>query len=338
MATKKQSPRTENTFKLDGREILTVAEQEALKQASDNHRLAGQVAHLKRQNHILGQALLHARKPPRFIPTSPAKPTTRKGESLRVIIPDSHGSAISKPAAAAFLADLKRLDPTEIVMLGDHVDCGGFLAQHHVLGYVAQTDYSYTDDIAATNQFLDQIQKAAPRAIIHYIEGNHERRVETWCVTQTLRHEKDCRLLRAAFVPEYLLRLKDRGIRYYRQSENYINGVPGTIKLGKCYFWHGTSTARDAASVNLSQIGGNVVYGHTHREAHARRRPVSTGDIGAWCPGCLCDNQPLWQHTRPTDWTHGYGVQSVMPSGNFLHINIPIVQGVSLLAPMLDHF
>lgn len=318
--------------------MLTRADKESIKKTEVLTRLTAEIARIKRQNQILGQSLLHARQPARKITIKPSPRNNKTGERLRVIIPDSHGSAISKPAAAAFLADLKRLDPTEIVMLGDHVDCGGFLAQHHVLGYVAQTDYSYTDDIAAANHFLDLIQKAAPRATIHYIEGNHERRVETWCVTQTLRHEKDCRLMRAAFAPEYLLHLKSRAIRYYRQSENYVNDVPGTIKLGKCYFWHGTSTARHAASVNLSQIGGNVVYGHTHREDHDSRRPVSTGAIGAWCPGCLCDNQPLWQHTRPTDWTHGYGVQSVMPSGNFLHINIPIVKGVSLLAPMLDHF
>jgi hypothetical protein len=29
------------------------------------------------------------------------------------------------------------IDPDEIIMLGDHLDCGGFLAQNQVLGFVA---------------------------------------------------------------------------------------------------------------------------------------------------------------------------------------------------------
>ena len=144
-------------------------------------------------------------------------------------------------------------------------------------------------------------------------------------------------MLRRAFAPEYLLKLKERGIKYYRQGETYLGlGIPGAMRLGKCFFWHGVSTAKHAASVNIQQFAGNVVYGHTHREDHCSLRPVSAGDIGAWCPGCLCQLQPLWQHTRPTNWTHGYGVQIVGKNGNFLHINIRIIDGTSLLMPLLN--
>jgi predicted phosphodiesterase len=270
----------------------------------------------------------------------PIAPAVAKfgAEYVRVIIPDSHGSMIDRAAAAAFLADLKALAPREIVMLGDHVDAGGFLAQHHVLGYVAQTDYSYAEDAAAANEFLDAIGRAAPSARTHYIEGNHERRVETWAVTQSLRNAKDAEMLRRAFAPEYLLHLAERGIRYYRQSEQYGGlRVQGAIKLGKCFFWHGVSTARHAAGVNVRQFSGNVVYGHTHRAQSDMVRPVATGEIGAWNPGCLCQRQPLWCHTRPTDWTHGYAVQIVSKAtGNFLHINVPITGGKSLLMPLIQ--
>lgn len=298
-------------------------------------RLLAENSVLKKRVHQLSGALERANAPRRPVKLSPIR--RRHGaEFVRVIIPDSHGSAIDPTAAGRFLDDLKTLRPKEIVMLGDHVDCGGFLAQHHTLGYVAQTDYCYEDDIASANHFLDSIQSAAPEAAIHYIEGNHERRVETWCVTQTLRHQRDCEMLRRAFAPEFLLRLKERGIPYYRQAEHYGGvRVPGAIRLGKCFFWHGVSTARQAASVNILQFAGNVVYGHTHRDQHDSRRPIARGDIGAWCPGCLCRQQPLWQHTRPTDWTHGYGVQIVDRSGDFLHVTVRIVDGRSLLMPLL---
>jgi len=150
---------------------------------------------------------------------------------IRVIVPDTHGALVDTGALAALLSDVKTLDPHEIILLGDHVDCGGFLAQHHVMGYVADADYTYEEDIAAANAFLDALQKAAPRAKIEYIEGNHERRVETWCVTQTLRNRKDAEGLRNLLSPEFRLSLKERGIAYYRQG-NFYDGlpVPGVIK------------------------------------------------------------------------------------------------------------
>lgn len=595
----------------------------------------------------------------------PAKAKKVLNDHIRVIIPDSHGSQINIEAASAFLADLKALNPKEVVMLGDHVDCGGWLAQHHTLGYVAETLYSYEDDIKAANDFLDQIQLNAPDAEIHYIEGNHEcltpdhevltsdgwlpidkvttehkvaslgwgniteyqkptavikkhydgkmfstnssfvdfvitpnhrvahyknygvnlsytqvqnltstpihipvsglgksedyegitddelrvlgwiitdgsinsclriyqskkdrieqikqlldrtgikytfyyrklrttkpingvsvkaskeqgvftllsengsrikdkilglkdwhhsekyskvlpdyinklsqrqiwvmleaisdgdghatsvksssiygnfdfltklqallvtngirallrnktrkgkpdhwvlythkassikfeanklipieysgdihcltlpntnffvrrngsvhitgnSRIEKWAITQCMRNTKDADFLRKAIAPEFQLKLADRGIAYHSQGEFYDNlRIRGAIKLGKCHFWHGTSTAKQAATVNASQMGGNVVYGHTHRrDSHAAS--TVTGDYEAWCPGFLANIQPYWCHSRPTGWTHGYGVQLVNHTGTFLHLNIPIIDGVSFLKPLLS--
>lgn len=266
----------------------------------------------------------------------PAKPKKVLSDHIRVIIPDSHGSAINIEAASAFLSDLKQLNPKEIVMLGDHVDCGGWLAQHHTLGYVAETLYSYEDDIKAANDFLDQIQLDATNAEIHYLEGNHEARIEKWAITQTLRHTRDSELLRRAIAPEFQLKLAERDIKYYSQGEFYNDlRIRGAIKLGKCHFWHGTSTAKQAATVNANQMGGNVVYGHTHRrDSHAAS--TVTGDYEAWCPGFLGKIQPYWCHSRPTGWTHGYGVQLVNYTGTFLHLNIPIIDGQSFLKPLLS--
>lgn len=299
-------------------------------------RLKQELAASKQQiAHMARAAAQHrkARSPVSIIPQK--RSTARREDTIRVIIPDSHGSAIDRAAAAAFLHDLEQIAPHEIVLLGDHVDVGGHLAEHHVLGYVAQSTYSYAEDIAAANAFLDAVQRAAPAATIHYIEGNHERRGETWCVTKSLRSARDAEHLRQLYAPEFLLRLKERGIRYYRQGEFYGGlSVPGTLRLGKCYFWHGTSAAKSAAHVNVAKLGGNIVFGHTHREESVRVRPVDRGGIGAWNPGCLCKLQPLWRHTDPTSWTHGYATQTVARSGKFLHLNIPIIDGESLFIPL----
>ena len=264
------------------------------------------------------------------------KARSRKDDTIRVIIPDSHGSSIDQTAERVFLADLRRLDPDQIVMTGDHVDCGGFLAAHHTLGFIAETTYTYEDDLGWANRFLDGVQAEAPRCReIHYLEGNHEERIERWCIDKCLGKSQDAEMLRRAFAPEFKLNLRERGIRYYRRSQRYGTSLHGTIKLGKCHFTHGTSTAKMAASVMSSQFGANVVFGHTHRADAYIATPVGLGTIGAWNPGCLCKLQPLWQHARPTSWTHGYAVQIVARSGNFLHINVPIAGGVSLLNGLL---
>ena len=170
-----------------------------------------EIAGLKKELAVAKQALENATKARKTKVVPFVAPRKRTGSDVvRVIIPDTHGCLADQKAIAAMLADIKLLDPQEIILLGDHVDCGGFLAQHHVMGYVAETNYTYEEDLAAAATFLDSLRLAAPNARIEYLEGNHERRVETWCVTQVLRHQKDAEGLRRLLAPEFRLRLKDR--------------------------------------------------------------------------------------------------------------------------------
>lgn len=294
------------------------------------------IAALKDQLRITVDALTRSRRQKRArIQAVKARPRLR-GDRVRLIIPDTHGAKADPIAIAACLADAKAIAPHEVILLGDHVDCGGFLAQHHTMGYVAESDYSYEEDIAHANAFLDGLQQAAPAASVEYLEGNHERRVETWCVTETLRHRRDSEMLRRAFAPEYLLDLEARDIRYYRLSEFYDGlPVPGVIKRGKVFFFHGFSTAKNAAAATQAKVAGNCVFAHTHRAQSDISKPMGAGVVGSWNPGCLCVPQPLWQHGRPTDWTHGYAVEFVSRTGNFLHLNVPIIDGQSLFTSLL---
>ena len=287
---------------------------------------------LTKERDLILASLEHARHGKRREKLYVAASQAPKGEYTRVIIPDSHGNLISRPAAAAFLHDLKRIAPKEIVMLGDHLDCGGFLAQHHTMGYVAECDTSYEEDVASTNDFLDEIQKAAPAARIHYIEGNHESRVEKWCVTKALRNKRDAGMLLRAFGPEAVLELQQRGITYYRTNGRYHDVVvPGTIKLGECHFTHGFGFGRNATMDHVCKAGASIVHGHTHRSQGAVIRTIGAGVVAGYCPGTLAQLQPMYAHNRPTDWSHGYGVQIVDKSGQFIHLNVPIINGRSLL-------
>lgn len=310
----------------------------AISREASEKKHADEIAALKqRLDHATAQIeRLEKRTKAKIIAAKPARKRD-SGDLVRAVIPDTHGAKADKRALAAVLADIAALDPQEIILLGDHVDCGGHLAQHHVMGYVAESAYSYEDDVSATNAFLDSLRAAAPSARIEYIEGNHERRVETWCITQTLRHTRDAEGLRLLYAPEFRLHLKQRGIPYYRQGEFYDSlPVPGVIRRGKCYFFHGFSTAKGATAATIEKIAGNCVFGHTHRAQSDVVRKVGVGVIGSWNPGCLTELQPLWQHTNPTDWTHGFAVQLASKHGDFLHLNIPIVDGKSLFGALVN--
>ncbi len=255
-------------------------------------------------------------------------------DKIRVIIPDSHGSMIDKAAAKAFLKDLKTLDADEVVMLGDHVDCGGLFSKHQRAA-VEDMAYSYAHDLDCANTFLDAIQKAAPRAAMHYIEGNHEYHVERWAA-ENIDSERDVARFVADNAPNGKLRLRDRGIRFYRQMGFYQGlAIPNTLRLGECYFTHGIGAGRYATALHLDRFGANVVHGHTHRAQAFKTRNVRAGAHGAWCPGTLALLQPTYLHTSPSGWTHGYAIQFVARSGKFQHVDVPISKGVSLLSPLL---
>jgi metallophosphoesterase superfamily enzyme len=253
---------------------------------------------------------------------------------VRVVIPDTHGCHADQAALKAVLADIKSLTPKEVVLLGDHLDCGGVFSTH-ARSYTNELVESYQKDAEAANRLLDQVAKAAPLAAMHYLEGNHEARVERWAAS-TFLNKDDADTMLSVYGPAAVLHLKDRKIRYYKRSVMYGGlPVPGTLKLGRCYFVHGASASQHAAATHLRMFGGNIVFGHVHRSQAIISRSVSAYAYGAWTPGCLCKLQPLYQHTSPTSWSHGYGVQFVSSSGEFLHVNVPIYHGRSTLTAVL---
>tara|TARA_R110000824_G_scaffold24247_3_gene85665 strand:- start:545 stop:1525 length:981 start_codon:yes stop_codon:yes gene_type:complete len=301
-------------------------------------------ARVKSQGKLLDQyekQIEEVRKAKYKLPKS-RKARSSKADYVRVVIPDTHGCYADKEAMRAFLDDVKHLKPKEVVLLGDHLDCGGFLAQHHTMGYVSEATYSYEMDCMATNSFLDELQELCPGADFHYLEGNHERRIEKYCITSAVRSgapniQREAEHLRQLYAVENVLSLDKRKIQLYRQGQFYHDlGIPATIKLGRCHFTHGCSTSVNCAKVHVERFNANVCYGHSHRADSYMIRTVSQGVIGAWNPGCLCVLQPLYLHQNVSNWSHGYGLQLVTSSGDFLHINVPIIDGKSYFVSVAE--
>jgi len=259
----------------------------------------------------------------------------KKRDVVEVIIPDSHGAHIDPAVAAAVVLDIKALDPDRVVFLGDHLDCGGVFSVHQ-RGYTNEMTESYADDVEATNKLLDQVQKAAPRASGYYLEGNHERHVERWA-SREFHNRRDAEMVLDRMGPAAVLNLKARGIRYFLSRETHMGlAIPGTILLDKCYFTHGTNASRHAAAAHLADFGDNIIFGHVHRACSEISRNATKHAYLAACPGTLAKLQPSYMHTRPTRWSHGYGLRFIAPTKTFMYLHVPIYKGRSLLSSVIS--
>jgi predicted phosphodiesterase len=287
---------------------------------------------IKEQDHLIAD--YHAS---RFdIPKQVIAKYRTKDSYVRVAFGDTHGSSIDLQAWGAFLDDVRMLAPREVVHLGDIVECGGWLAAHHTTNYVAQTEYTYSDDIIAANLMTDQLQKACPKAAIHYIEGNHDARIATWCITMAQKKRADVEFLIDKLGPRSLLSIDKRRIHWWSRGDVHEGSVVGgTLKLGKCFFTHPQSSSKHHAATTAAKFGHNVVYGHTHRADFYPGGDVEGREWAAWSPGCLCKLRKYWHHTEPFRHNHGYHVQLVKPDGTFLGINVPIINGKSYLSGLL---
>lgn len=320
-----------------------VSGDEAIKKVIDAKaecdRLRREIKAMKKDREDLLSEYTDAVKARRIKKFRPVKRKQTAKDRVRVCVGDIHGMRMDRPAVDAFLTDLANLDPDEIVVGGDLLECGGWLAKHQPIGFIALSDYSYQEDIQAANWVLDQMAAAAPNAELHYLEGNHEDRVERWIVDQVMANGRDADFLYQAFSPRTLLRLEERGIAYYRRSETYVEGCPrGWIKRGKMYFTHTLGKGKSAARNAAQKTAGNVTYFCTHREDTATLNLPAIGLVKAFNPGCLCTLQPVWMNSDPTDWSHGYGIDIVSPTGNFQRIHVPISKGESLASAMLERF
>lgn len=286
----------------------------------------------KKAHHATHQKLLSARdsKKPTKI-KSKAPRARRKKDTIEVSTGDWHGNKVDPQAFAALLRDVKAIQPDRVVLGGDILDCGGYLAAHHTQNYIAETQDSYDDDINMANQLLDQFQEATNGCETHYVEGNHEARVEKNILTQLVRaNSRDLERRRKQDAAEFVLNIKERGIKFYSYSGFHGDGLArGWIKLDNLLFTHKISTAKNAVRTAVEKAAANVMFFDTHRAGYSPVRKLGTGLIAAWNTGCMCKFQPLYMNTNPSEWNHGYCVRFISPSGAFQVINVAIDEGRS---------
>ena len=193
---------------------------------------------------------------------------------------------------------LQKFKPFGLLQLGDGLDAKSF-SSHPAKTFAESAQKSkWSDDCAGYGAQLKRANKHVSGKTV-LLGGNHSDRVK--------RKALEVPALASCIdmiLPEKLLR------EHYDVFVPYDN--PGahyklTPHLWAVHGWsHGMNANRDHlnAATNFS-----VMHGHTHQCGHVSRRdPISGKTLQAWSFGCLYTPQPDYMGSKPTRWTHGFGV------------------------------
>ncbi len=223
-------------------------------------------------------------------------------KDLTIILPDIHFPEHSPQALAVAKAVIDKLKPRTVVQLGDMIDAGAFSA-HAALSFDEKLDTYYNSEIKPAQDLISFCLERSNKFV--YLQGNHESRVERWCLKAGFSG-------RAAFDtldPKHLLTqgIPDKEIEVIP----YVNVTSPISTYNVChdlYAVHGWSFAVNAAKVHLDKAkSASIVFGHCHRAMSTLTRDPFSGKIlKAWSPGCLSKLQPLYfTGGSPSDWVHG---------------------------------
>jgi hypothetical protein len=227
-----------------------------------------------------------------------------------LIVPDAHFPHVDRRAWNLMVKVGRALQPHEVVVLGDLVDCSTVSSYQRSPLDVSQLEV----EIAAANGGLNQLDTLTGSK--HFLAGNHEQRLDDYLCRKAPE-------LFSMMKIEKLLRLEQRGWSYtpYRSF----------MKIGKLHFTHDTGNAGAQAHVKaLASFEGSVAIGHTHRLAiHYAGSAKGSSHVGGMF-GWLGDITKItYAHKIQAmrDWQTGFGVGFMEPNGNVHLQAIPIVEG-----------
>lgn len=218
-----------------------------------------------------------------------------------MVLPDLHIPHHDQAALDCVLQAYHILKPSEVVVLGDWLDCEAF-STHPRSSMAELSARRFVDDeLLPCGEVLDKLQALGNRLV--FIEGNHEQRIERFAVSLGNNLGGDIYRLMS---PRHVFaqgRPNFQWVGYKEQLAHYAI-APDLWAL------HGWSFAKSAARIHQDRaVSVSVVYGHTHRQqSEARRDPASGRVLKAWSPGCLCKLQPIYAQNRPTSWVQGFSI------------------------------
>lgn len=231
---------------------------------------------------------------------SPSSPLTTVLEK-HVILSDIHGPYVDQPSFKAVLDFIRDFKPTHIDLLGDVADMWEIsrYTKDPMRKMYLGREVGFTIDIV-----LAELRAAAKNAVITWVSGNHEARLQKYLWTRA---------------PE-LSSLPSLDMRnLFELDKLRIRYQDTPIMAGNVLMTHGHMARKGSgvtARAMLDEYGQSVIHGHTHRLGAVYKTSGGNAFL-AFENGCLCQLTPDFLPPGTVNWQHGFSVGYLMSDGNY---------------------
>lgn len=188
---------------------------------------------------------------------------------------------------------IRRIKPDQLVLAGDVTD---FYTISKFLKDPSRKE-NLQDELNDCYNVLFDFRELDENMEIDYLQGNHEKRLETY-----LRSNARALAELDALKIESLLDFEGLNIHYHRDG----------IWLGDLFVYHGSLVRKDSgATAKAERIknGCSGMSGHTHRDGKSAIR-TRGGHLCWWENACLCSLNPEYV-AGVADWVHGWSLVTV---------------------------
>lgn len=211
---------------------------------------------------------------------------------------DIHFPKQDDKMVSMFLDVVKKWKPDTIDLVGDIDDACG--TSRWSSGSVEEVTQPVIDEIKLVNEFLDRLRELAPKAEIHFHDGNHG-----WT-----RHneyiKKNAKALDGLITPWTLYRLNENGVgwSYYQD--------PPIKRFGEYYVHHGVAISKHAGESvrkDMEDWDVSLIRGHSHRLGFYPKTGL-VRDLRGWEIGHMCDEKQM-TYTNVKNWQAGFAYAHV---------------------------
>lgn len=174
---------------------------------------------------------------------------------------------------------------------------------------------SIADELEMARNFFKTLRAIFPKAMIYYIPGNHEYRMQRY-----LRVKAPELLDVAEFRLDVLLKVAENNINYIEHGTKCY--------MGKLLVEHGDKM-KGSGGVNparslFAKLKRHAICGHFHRTSEATEKVYDGDVVVTYSTGCLCELEPRYMEVN--NHNHGFAIVD-MEGENFAVSNKKIVNG-----------
>lgn len=212
--------------------------------------------------------------------------------------PYHHAGAID-----AFITFLGHFQPHALILNGDIIDC--FALSKYPRHPTLQRGKPFVDEVKVVRKLLSRCRRAAPRAEITLVGGNHEQRFEKYLA-------KNAEEFAGMFTLKDALGLDSLKIKWvgFDINENWIDYRGLLIgHFAKAQKWS-AYTAKNL----MDELGRSFVQSHTHKVGWHTRTYLDREEYGLEI-GCMASREAVYA-TR-THWSLGFLIVYFDEAGRF---------------------